>query len=238
MDMAPSWVPGEGRKVVFQSAGIGRNREGMLAGLAPFNIQLVDLESGEMTTLVESRWHDYLVPRMMPDGSLLCIRRPYRLGHEVNFFRWMKDLVLFPFRLLAAIFGWLNIFSIFYGGKPLTSAGGPGQKQMDLKKMVIYGNVINAQQAHDDHSDAPDLVPKSWELIRRPPFGDEEVMARGVLAYDLAPDGTIVFTNGNAVFVLGSDRRPRQVAKEAMIEQVAILPSSEPAPNASNLPSA
>jgi hypothetical protein len=224
MDLSPSWVPGSGRKVAFQSAGIGRNRDGHFAGLGPFVIQLVDLDNGEMSTLAKDSRHDLLAPRMTADGLLLYIRRPYRSGGETNFLKWLKDVLLFPFRLLAAIFGWLNIFSIFYGGKPLTSSSGPGQ-QMDLKKMVIYGNVISAEQARDDKDEAPDLVPKSWQLIRRSSSGEEEVLARGVLAYDLAPDGGIVYTNGNAIFVLGSDGKSRRVVTEMMIEQVVVLPA-------------
>src|SRR3954463_1365742 len=35
-DTAPCWVPGEKKQIVFQSAGVGRNREGHFLALGPF----------------------------------------------------------------------------------------------------------------------------------------------------------------------------------------------------------
>src|SRR6266481_1617777 len=46
-DTAPRWRAGEGRKILFQSAGIGRNREGHFLAFVPFSIQQLDTEAGE-----------------------------------------------------------------------------------------------------------------------------------------------------------------------------------------------
>jgi hypothetical protein len=45
-------------------------------------------------------------------------------------------------------------------------------------------------------------------------------LATGVLAYDVNEDGRIVFTNGNAIFLLYPDGRKERVLNETMIEQV------------------
>jgi hypothetical protein len=75
-DTAPRWSPGKDRRIVFQSAGVGRNREGQFLALGPFSLQQLDMDAGEMVTLLEDRHYDYLAPQFQGDGSLLYIRRP------------------------------------------------------------------------------------------------------------------------------------------------------------------
>ena len=50
-------------------------------------------------------------------------------------------------------------------------------------------------------------------------------MAGGVLAYDVDNDGRVVFTNGNAIFLLHPDGRKERVLSERMIEQVFFVPA-------------
>src|SRR5437660_493038 len=132
---AHRWIPGEGRRLVFQSAGIGRDRHGNFAGLAPFSIQHLDIDSGEMKTLAEDSANDLLTPQMTADGTLYYIRRPYTTGRELNLLRILKDIVLFPFRLGYAVFHYLQVFSMIYTGKKLTGAAGPQARQLDTKEM-------------------------------------------------------------------------------------------------------
>src|SRR5262245_38526862 len=62
-DTAPRWAPGDGKKIVYQSAGIGRNREGNFLALGAFSIQQLDCEAGELTTVLEDRKYDFLAPQ-------------------------------------------------------------------------------------------------------------------------------------------------------------------------------
>ena len=225
LDTAPRWVPGGGRRLVFQSAGVGRDRDGHFAGLSPFAIQQLDLDSGELVTLAEDARHDLLTPQKTGDGTLYFIRRPYGTGHELHPVRFMKDVALFPFRLAFAIFQYLQFFSMRYTGRKLTTAGGAKGREMDLKRMMIWGNVVSAERAGRGGVEAPDLVPKTWQLVRRRPDGTEEVAARGVLAYDLASDGSVVYSNGSAIQVLDPSGRARRLVVESMIEQVIVVDS-------------
>jgi hypothetical protein len=134
--------------------------------------------------------------------------------------RVMKDALLFPFRLLFAIFQFLNFFSAMFTGKRLTSASGADARQMNLRQMMIWGNLVHAQPPAKSEDEAVDLVPKTWELRRRGPSEESKVLASGVLAYDVAADGTVVYTNGNALFCLHPDGRKDHVLNEHMIEQV------------------
>jgi len=221
VDTAPQWVPGEPRKIIFQSAGVGRNRQGHFLALGPFSLQELNLDTAEMTTLLEDAKTDFLAPQIAGDGTLYYIRRPYAPTEGISPLRVVKDFFLFPFRLLYAIFQFLNFFSMSFTGKKLSTAGDTKARELDLRQMMIYGNVIRAQQTGEE--EAPDLVPGSWQLARRRTGGKEEILARGVLAYDLADDGTIAYSNGSAIFVLSPAGKKERVVSERMIEQVVLL---------------
>lgn len=228
IDTAPSWVPGEGRKLVYQSAGIGRNRHGQQLALGPFRIESVDIDSVELTTLAEEPDSDLLAPRVSIDGALYFIRRPYEGRPRVRPWRIIKDVLLFPFRLIYAVFQFFNFFSMRYTGRKLTtSADGARGKPVDLQQMLIFGNLVQAQRAAEGE-EPPDLVPSTWQLVCRRQ-GSDQVVARGVLAYDLAPDGTVVYSNGSALFSVPPAGGRRRLLNEAMIEQVTVVAGASPA---------
>lgn len=131
--------------------------------------------------------------------------------------------MLFPFRLARAIFGYLNIFSAIYSGKKLSS-GGAGTRDLDMKQMMIWGNVIRSQRAEAVEDESADLVPQSWQLVRRSGDGQRKTLAAGVLAYDLGADGSVVYTNGNAIYLIHADGQKEHILNERMIEQVFLVP--------------
>jgi hypothetical protein len=227
VDQAPSWVPGTARQLVLQSAGIGRDKDGAFHSLGPFAVKRLDLDQGELRTLLEDSAHDLLGPRVATDGSLLCIRRPYKGRSGATFVGAMKDFLLFPARLLYAIFQWLNFFTARYSGRPLTTAGGPKREGADIKQMMIWGNLIDAEQAARESAgrgdDTPDLVPSSWQLVRRTADGAVQALASGVVSFDVAEDGAVVYTNGSAVYLIGAEGKRRRLCVDAGIEQVVVV---------------
>ena len=223
IDTSPSWIPGDGLRLVFQSAGLGRRPEGHVQGLGPFGIQTIDVDKGEMATLLEEPDHDLLTPKMDGDGNLWFIRRPYSGLRRTSFLGLLKDIVMFPIRMVSAVFGFLDIFAKIFSGKGLKSAGGPARENPSLRQLVIWGNLVNAAPTNPQN-DAPDLVPNTWQLIRRSASGSEEVVARGVLSFDLLPDGGVLFTNGSAITLRNPDGTTKRIFKEALIEQLVALP--------------
>lgn len=225
VDDAPHWLPGASSELVFQSAAIGRDQNGLAAGQAPFTIQKLNLEAGEVVSLAEDPDHDLLTPQISLDGALYYIRRPYRSSHQTSgFLRALLDLVLMPFRLLYALFQYLNFFTARYTGNTLTSAGGARQKNGDLQQLMIWGNLIDAQKAamQNGTHDRPALVPKTWELVRQSGNGSE-VVARSVLSFDLCGDGSVLYSDGSSVFLRNPLGRTETMAKDALIEQVILL---------------
>jgi hypothetical protein len=223
MDESPCWVPNAPNRVVFQSAGLATNERGQTVGLGPYAIQMLDLETGRMTPIVEDAKTEFLAPKIAADGVLHYIRRPYGLAkRKFHLFRFIEDLLLLPFRLIYAIFQFLNFFTMRYTGKPLAK-GGPGNERASEMPadMMLWGNLIQASKSmNSDKEGTVSLVPASWELCRHAKESQPEVLAKGVLSYDLENDGGIVYSNGNAIFRRSPEGKISRLHRHAMIQQV------------------
>lgn len=229
VDEGPSWVPGSRKQLVFQSAGVARNAHGTAVGLGPFSIQRLDLEDGSLTALKEDEKFDFLAPKMDKNGQLYFIRRPYdKLGAGVYPpHKMLVDVALFPFRLLRALFHYLNFFSLIYSKKPLTTASGPKVETPDEKTLLLRGKVIDAERLLKEGTlddGIRSLVPASWQLVRQDSSGNENVVAKAVLAFDLDAEGNVLYSNGSAIYRV-TDGGPAQVLLKAnLIETLVILP--------------
>lgn len=225
LDEAPSWAPGGGRKLVFQSAGLGRNQQGALAGIGPYAVQQLDLDREDLTTLVEGDKHDYLLPRLAADGSLYYLRRPYQGLPRASGWAILRDIVLLPVRLVLALLAFLNFFSLMFSGKPLMTAGGPKKEGPTPQHMMLWGKMIDAEKAElkARKGEPVALVPDDWQLIRRTVDGAETVLQSGVVSYDLAEDGSVVYSNGSAVYLRSPDGRTSQICTGKLVEHVAVV---------------
>src|SRR5262249_11872637 len=114
IDGAPAWVPGTSHRLVYQSAGVGRDAAGRISGVGPSAVHELDLERRDVRTLVESRSHDFLSPRVAEDGALYYIRRPWNARARAAPLRLLIDLLLLPVRLVAALVSYLNFFAVRY----------------------------------------------------------------------------------------------------------------------------
>jgi hypothetical protein len=226
IDEAPSWAEGQGKVVLFQSAGVGRNKAGMRTSLSPYAIQRIDLDQNKMDMLVEEDDFDALAPRMTADGTLFFIRRPYQpLGQPVSPLKMATDILLFPFRLLRAIAHFLNFFSIMFSQKPLMTAGGPPKEGPDERFLMLWGRVIDTQKIlrSQKPGDGGALVPGSWQLIKRTSDNTETVIARNVISYDLCGDHSIIYTDGASVFHVTEAGVLTRIGQGKLIERVAAL---------------
>lgn len=222
VDSAPAWIPGEPQQLLFQSSGLARNEQGYVVAQGHASIQILDMASGTISPVLDDPRFDYLKPRVCPAGNLLFIRRPFE-APQYGAQSVLLDTLFFPFRLLRAVFHYLNFFSIMYTRKPLTSASGP-MVEADLKNILLQGRRIDAEKAVRSArtvNGVPSLVPDNWELVSRNTKGAERVLATNVASYDVSPDGTVVYTNGRGVFMLEKDGSSRLALKDALIADVA-----------------
>lgn len=227
VDESPRWIPGAADEVVFQSAGVGRNEAGQAVALAPYSIQRLNIKTGSLQTLAEDAGCDFLLPRMNAAGDLFFLRRPYAPHGWTRPTGWrlLADFLLIPVRLVRALFHFLNFFSVFFARKPLTTAGGPKVEGPDLSLVVLRGRMVDTEAALRSAGDRDTgaLVPKDWQLVRRPASGAEEVLADGVVCFDLAPDGAVVYSNGTAIFRRDAGGRRETLVKGKLVEDLAVL---------------
>jgi hypothetical protein len=227
LDTAPAWIPGQANAVLFQSSGLARNPAGYVLAQGPASIQMADTAAGSLTTILEDPRLDFLQPRVGANGFLYFIRRPYEtprygMGNAVT------DTLMFPFRLLRALAHYLNFFSLMYTRKPLITASGPAV-QADLKDILIKGKRLDAQSALRSGvrlNGVPSLVPASWQLVCRSPQGEEHVLASHVASFDIASDGTILFSNGYGVFALDGANPPQVLLRDQLIADVIAAPAA------------
>jgi hypothetical protein len=226
VDSAPAWIPGVADRLLFQSAGLARHEGGAIVARGHCCILKLDMSSGGVTPILDDAAFDFLRPRVDPGGNLLFIRRPYE-AQRYTTGSLITDTLLFPFRLLRAVFHFLNFFSLMYSRKPLTSASGPAM-QADMKQILLQGRRIDAERALRSAGNVhgvPSLVPASWQLVRRSQQGEESVLASHVASFDICADGTILYSNGQGVFVLARDGSSDLAASGELVSEVIAAPA-------------
>ena len=220
VDTAPAWVPDQPHLVLYQSSGLARDPRGFVLAQGPASIQMADTHKGTLTPVLEDARLDYLQPRLGANGDLYFIRRPYE-APRYSTRNIVLDTLMFPFRLLRALFHYLNFFSLMYTRKPLTTASGPAL-EADIKDILLKGKRFDAEAALRNGAKlngVPSLVPASWQLVRRSPGGAEEVLASHVASFDISADGAILFSNGYGAFALNGGK-PQVLLKDKLIADV------------------
>ena len=226
VDASPSLVPGRTKTIVYQSSGVARHpQSGQLMAVAHACVHMLDYGSGQLETLLDDPRHDFVAPHMDAQGRLYAIRRPAEKPQRERAGTALKDTLLMPIRLLKAVFGYLNFFSMVYGKEPLRSAGGPRTPALDqdLGRLWLHGRMIELSKVKSDPQYGGNLVPRNWELIRvASAAATPEVLAQHVAGYDLRADGHVVFTNGYDILELRGDER-RTLARQQQVEGISTV---------------
>lgn len=226
LDAAPAAMPGVPSTLVYQSYGVARHPEsGAVVAMAHSTVHWLDYRAGQMDSLLDDPAHDFIAPRIAADGTLYAIRRPVERPAHEQAGSAVKDALLMPLRLGKAVFGYLNFFSMIYGKEPLRSAGGPRAPELDqdLGKLWLHGRMIELSKVRTDPQYAGNLVPGSWQLIaqegRR---ASPRVIASHVAHFDLAADGTVLYSNGYDVLAW-ADGQTRSLGRHELVEGLTAL---------------
>lgn len=226
VDAAPSLVPGRSKTLVYQSSGVARNAQsGHLVAFGHACVHMLDYGTGQLQTLLDDAKYDFVAPRMDAQGRLYAIRRPAEKAVHEQAGGALMDTLLMPFRLLKAVFGYLNFFSMVYGKQPLRSSGGPRTPGLDqdLGRLWLHGRMIELSRVKSDPQYAGKLVPRNWELVRMAAAGAQpEVIAQHVACFDLRADGSAVYSNGFDVFEL-SGGKVRDLARQQQVAGVSAV---------------
>ncbi len=219
VESTPAWSR-DCQQVYFSSAGMGRDVAGQPGGLGPRSLCRLDPNAMTLTELYSDPDRDCLSPQEGPDGLLYFLRRPRR---DNTSRRSAGDLAMAPVRVIRAVGGWLDLFTRRYGGEPLRSGGDARAKQQSEGDLIIEGNLIRAEKVLEENRNRgeafPGIIPGSWELARLNPGKDHppETVAKGVLAYLLRPDGSILLSNGRHILRRETSGRQTLLAQQPLV---------------------
>lgn len=226
IESQPCWSADDDR-IFCSTAGIARNQYGAPAAYSPRSIMAVDLNAGSMEELFADEKYDFLRPSNDSSGNFYCIRQPYKVPEEKN--PLWKDVLLFPVRIIKALLGFLNAFSVLFGGESLRS----GRKQGDVKtkeksdrELFFEGRLLEAEKNEKENTAKgeknPGIFPLSRVLVRIAPDGTETVLKRGVMDYAVLPDGSIICSNGRSLLHI-TDSGEELIAKAKMAQNICVL---------------
>jgi hypothetical protein len=226
LDRGPRWMPGGAGEILYASAGVGRTQSGGWAGLSPFSLHRLRLKDGTVEVLVSDAKYDYVAPVPVSESLIYAIRRAYRTAQpKASVLGVLWDLLLAPFRLLYALFQYLSFFSARYTGKSLLTRGPAQQKAADAERMMVWGNLVEVSQDAADatHASETGRETRGYELVRITPKSTE-VVTHGVIAFDVAPNGDLVYSNGKALYRLAPSKgsTPKKLADVERVEQIVI----------------
>lgn len=193
-----------GNSLYYQTSGLGRNEQGFVCAQAATAVYRIDLSSGQTVVVAENPELDFLLPRVDGTGACWYIRRPYLKPGDTTFLNTLLDVILFPYRVVVAMLGFLDVFSRLFGQSPLKTAGNAPGPEVDVRHKLVLGRLIDLQTLAKKEG-KPVAAPRDWVLIKRHPDGREEQMAANVSWFDLTPSGEVYYSNGFEIF--GPDGR-------------------------------
>ena len=216
--------------IFYSAAGYARDDQGRVLGVSPYSILRLDPKDGDIQEVYADAAMDCLKYSENNRGERFMMIRPYQREQRAS----LKDALMAPVRLIKAIGGFLNLFTMRYGGETLRS-GGPSPAQAQQKgerELFIEGNLIQADRLLKENTQRgeryPGIVPKDWQLVRLTADGGREVVQQGVIDYALLPSGGFVYTNGQ--YIIAHDAQGNQTAllKMPLVTRVAVISLEEP----------
>lgn len=221
-DYNPSFSRAKANTVLFDSCGVGRDYNGTFVRYAPAAVASLNTLTMEITEIKSSDKYSYVCPKDDEQGNLYCIRRPVAEKKKRNLF---IDILLIPWRLLQAIYYFLESFVLLFTGKTFTEKNQNPTKgrERNSQQILIDGNKIEADKEFKRNQRNKDklagFIPYSWQLIKLTDGGDE-IIKKGIAAFDVCPDGALVCTNGKHVFRI-ADGKTEKIASGTAILKVA-----------------
>lgn len=224
IESSPFWSASDGR-ILCSTVGVAI--EGG-TGVSPSSILSLDMEAGKIDELFADKENDLIKPMNDEDGNYYFIRKPYKIPKDKRE-PMLKSVLLFPVRIIKAIIGFLNAFSVIFGGEPLRK----NQRRDDVKtknksgrELYFEGRLLEAEKNEKENADSgdknPSIFPRSRVLVKVAPDGSETVLKKGVLDYTLCDDG-VIFSNGKELILLDRNGEEKVIANAAFAENINVI---------------
>lgn len=227
IDRNPSWSKVKEGVIYYDSAGVALSNAVGYNDVGERAIFKLDLNEGELQEIFHINKFDCIRPREDSKGNIYFIKRPYKENQRSS--SSIKDVILIPFKLLKAVFSWMNVFTAKYTGDTLTTAGqNPAKgKQKSQEEIFIEGNLINAEKTLKENKSAgekfPGVAPRSWELMKLKVDGEMVCIKKGVIDFDINKNDEIVYSNGKYLVKLLDDSSEETLGKINLVNKIRAL---------------
>lgn len=227
IDDNPCWSKVDKNVIYYDSAGIALNTSGEFGGIGTKSILKLDISSGELEEVISIKKYDCFKPVEDMEGNLYFIKRP--LEEIKSKSNSLKDLILIPFKLSKAIFGWMNFFTAKYTGDTLITSGqNPAKgKEKTEEEIFIEGNLINAVKTLKENQAAgesfPGVAPRNWELVKKGVSGEIKVVKKGVIDFDINNKGEILYSNGKYILKIDKNSEEEVLGKVNLVSKVRAI---------------
>ncbi|MBP5242912.1 MAG: hypothetical protein J6Z36_04390, partial [Clostridia bacterium] len=146
-DENPVYSPVDGR-ILFDSAGVGRNARGGFVRYAPAGIYALDPLTLEMETIKEDKEYSYVKPKQDGQGNIYAIKRP---ADDLPRGNILVDILLIPVRIIEALVGFVGFFVEIFARKPLVKGnantrGNNPARNRDERTVFIEGYRIETER--------------------------------------------------------------------------------------------
>lgn len=212
--------------IFFASKGAGRNGNGEFVKYSPSAIYSCNLLSGDVDEIAAEPNKSLAKPKDDENGNLYYIVRPEK-ERKTNFFRLLIDVILIPWKILKAIFNFIELFTVMFTGKGFTekSENPAKTRNKSPQEIVIDDNLINAEEEYKKNLRHKDnfagVAPWSWQLVKRLPNGNVTTVKNGVIDYCILSDGRIACTNGKHIFVIDDNGKSEKLADADLCTKIA-----------------
>jgi len=238
-DQMPSWAKDNSKRLLFQSAQIGKDEAGYQIGVGPYSIELLDVDEGKVSTIREDEGYDFLSPKVDQDGWLYYIRRPWKINQasQPSALDFLKDVALFPYRVCRTAVYFFNFVSMMFSGRPLANSMNFDVKPADRKRqyLSLWGQALDTRKAINKKTNkfVHPLVPKDWELCRET-FADAlasdsaepsvklETLVGNAMCFDIQDAGKVVYSDGTRVYYLDGGKSVELVSG-SLIQSVTVI---------------
>lgn len=216
LDDDPFISPENGNIIYFSSRGVGRDRNGEVVKYSNACINQMNIETLEIKEVISSPKYNFFKP-IEHNGKLYVLKTPIeeRKGNV------LLEIILIPFRILQAIANFINVFVTVFTGKSLVSGGDNPTKgrEYDSREEYIKGNLINvereAKRNRKKNKEDYGFIPLTWQLIE---VDSGNIIKRGIVDYDIQPDGTFIVTNGNRIFAIKDGKTTKLVDTDCCLK--------------------
>nr|WP_174505742.1 hypothetical protein [Acinetobacter sp. Marseille-Q1620] len=229
LDANPFFDPNKADQVYYDSCGLAVGQNGISYG--PREICHLDLSTGELQTVLADQKYDFFRPQVDLQGNLYFIQRPYLMsGHTTSPLGFLLDILQAPFKIIRAIVGWLDFFTQRYTGESLKTSSGKttGQnpavdRNMSEEELFVEGNLIKAQKNLEANAKQgqkfPGTIPDSWQVVKRLPTGELELIKKGVMSFRVKND-VIYYSNGKHLIALKPDKTEEKMTDARLISKI------------------